>query len=578
MSRLLSWWLAAAGLAAFLAAYQWRTATLESPIWDESMHIASGYSYWTAADFRMNPEHPPFVKLWATIPLLPLGLNDVAKSPRWDKYELVEFGNEFVFNNRSPFGTILGRVRGMMILLTVIGVLLFAWIGRKLVGPAAALCAVALLCTDSNFIAHGKYVTTDVPAAFAVFAAVTAWHFALERPSGSRALAAALALGLALATKFTAVLLLPLLPLYAIFRRTSLLGLLRLTSAVYAGALLVLGLFYWPEIRYLAGSRPVIDPGPPIARGGLTVDRFVENQDPVSNAIKTYGQKWKIPALAYLIGAVNVHNHNVAGHVSYLNGVNADRATKSYFPVAFLVKTPLALLAGLVLGLAFVRSGPLLLLTLPPAYLFALAVAGNINIGHRHILPVYPFLILLAGAAIASLFRAGKIGRAASALVIAGAFVECLSVYPHATSFFNRASGGPETGWRYLLDSNLDWGQDLPKAAAFLKRNGYDYACLKFFGPYDPRAYGVDAHYLPATGQTQEMSEMDCVGVVNLTSLFGPYLPPKELEWLRGRKPLASIGYSMWVFDLRKNRARPLDLTGTQPLSPTAHLRTTSLR
>jgi hypothetical protein len=130
---------------------------------------------------------------------------------------------------------------------------------------------------------------------------------------------------------------------------------------------------------------------------------------------------------------------------------------------------------------------------------------------------------------------------------VALAAVETLSVYPHFTAFFNRAAGGAENGPRYLLDSNLDWGQDLKNLKDYMQRQGVARVCLEYFGTADARYYGIE-HSPIADPERQAQS---CVLAVSATPLYGLYEKPGKFAWLRRPLPAARVGYSIYVYDLR---------------------------
>ncbi len=131
--------------------------------------------------------------------------------------------------------------------------------------------------------------------------------------------------------------------------------------------------------------------------------------------------------------------------------------------------------------------------------------------------------------------------------------VESLSIYPHYMGFFNVAVGGPEAGPRYLVDSNLDWGQDLAKLRKYLVARGNPKLCLCYFGTADHVYHKIGPFQpMPRTWDFKEREEVDCLGAVSVTSLYNVYMQPREMTWLHGLKPVAKIGYSIYVFDLRK--------------------------
>jgi hypothetical protein len=242
-----------------------------------------------------------------------------------------------------------------------------------------------------------------------------------------------------------------------------------------------------------------------------------------------------------------------------------------YFPIAFLLKTPLATLALLALTMLAVamkisgvplaagrrnRSLPLLWLGIPPAVYFIASLGSPIDIGLRHILPIYPFLYMLIGAA---LFPQGEADgperpMQTAALALAALLaVESAGIYPHYLAFFNTAAGGPAHGARYLVDSNLDWGQDLLHLKEWVSAHGATPLCLGYFGEADPAYYGISYRPLGPVRDEQEEQRLDCVVAISAQHLFAA--TDGRFRRLQRMEPVARIGYSIFIFDLRRQRA-----------------------
>src|SRR5207244_13556396 len=203
-------------------------------------------------------------------------------------------------------------------------------------------------------------------------------------------------------------------------------------------------------------------------------------------------------------------------------------------------------------------------LPIPPSVYFAAMAATRVNLGLRYILPVYPFLFVLAA-------RVGTIASAqalTNILVRLGAFaavgltaVSSLMVAPHQLAYFNELIGGPDQGHRYLSDSNLDWGQNLKGLKSFMDREGIPVVYLSYFGTAPPSGWGIRYQFLP--GWVENIQDPDlkvqvpkdgrqilAISVVNLQGIyFGDRL--YRYHWLQDyRKPLTTIGHSIYVYDL----------------------------
>ena len=285
----------------------------------------------------------------------------------------------------------------------------------------------------------------------------------------------------------------------------------------------------------------------------------VGDATPEAASFSAIARDLRLPAHPYLEGAWDLFQHNREGHRSYLLGRISEEGSRWYFPVAFAVKTPLAVLALLAVAMIALLSSAkrvpraTWLLALFPAAYIVLCLNSRLNLGLRHLLPIYPFLYLWIGWAVCIALE-GRWRRPAIALLaLAGTMqaAEIARVSPHYTAFFNVLAGGPENGHRYLLDSNLDWGQDLKKLKHWMAGERLEKVCLSYFGTADPTYYRVFDSWLPGSDPV----EPDCVAAVSVTNLYDVYFDPPRHQWLRARKPVTTVGHSIWIFDLRKQRS-----------------------
>jgi hypothetical protein len=237
-----------------------------------------------------------------------------------------------------------------------------------------------------------------------------------------------------------------------------------------------------------------------------------------------------------------------------------------YFPVAFLLKTPVTIILLLAGGLAVCAirwrefiTVPLFIL-LPAALYLGAAMAQKLNIGLRHILPLYPLVLLIAAAGIAELLRQKKatalIGLAGLGLFQAFEFGRNC---PNYLTFFNQFVGGPRNGNRYLVDSNLDWGQDLKPLKKWMDEHSIASIGLAYFGTADPAYYGIECTYLPGGPFFAEKlirpPELPGYVAVSATVLRGVYLDGRGQAFYRRLvdcEPVACIGNSINVYRFEK--------------------------
>jgi hypothetical protein len=190
-------------------------------------------------------------------------------------------------------------------------------------------------------------------------------------------------------------------------------------------------------------------------------------------------------------------------------------------------------------------------LLVPPLLYFAVSCAAAINIGVRHILPVYPFLYV-ATAALLSRLAARRTARVAMLALGALQIAECASISPDYLAFFNAFTGGPANGPNYLVDSNIDWGQDVKKLARWLEAHGTRRVAISYFGNAQLPYYGLDAVGLPDPRDRRAWEAIDGFAAASVTTLEGVYVPPENLAPLRALQPVAKVGWSIYVYDFRR--------------------------
>lgn len=268
---------------------------------------------------------------------------------------------------------------------------------------------------------------------------------------------------------------------------------------------------------------------------------------------------------------------SVEKRLAYLAGEYSSSGWWFYFIVTFLIKTPLSLL--ILIGLAWyffkryqtdVAAEAMLLL--PAALYWLVTLTSNINIGHRHLLPIYPFLIVFA-AKVLRVFDLPTPATRRLALtcgVLLGWYVIGTAVvHPNYLTYFNEAAGGPGQGYRWLADSSIDWGQDLKGLAEYRRAHPDEPFYLSYFGSAIPEYYGLQAQFL--AGFNSQMAEKQkrrevvnfgdvpsgatvAISVTNLTGVYlrGYRLPGTEqfLQRLRQLTPVAKIGNSIFVYRL----------------------------
>jgi 4-amino-4-deoxy-L-arabinose transferase-like glycosyltransferase len=529
---------------------------------DEPIHILAGYLEVAAHTAIVNIEHPPLAKALAgwSVARLPV---PPPPDPIPMGMQFSDFGHGFLFGSPVSPDRIAAAARApfLALLALLLAVVFFA--ARRRWGNAAALFAVCLLAFDPNLIAHAGIVHTDVPAALLFVSSVLAWDASQRRPTPLRLAGAAVVLGIALATKFSTVYLLPIFAIQGLLAanrdaspgRAVVLLAARL-AGVTAAALVVVAAIYWPFIARMRAAEQVQLIHEMVAgRGAPRLSGAIEALVPVSR-----------PLAHYFGGLAAVARQNVeGGGVNYLLGRVRVSGFPSYFVFAYFFKSTLAFLlaTGVVLsGLWRERRTreEAALLLIPVLVLFLVAAGASYNIGIRHLLPVYPF-VTLAAAGILSRMRAGR-SRTAATLMLVGlplfSLAETVRVHPHELSYFNALAGGPVGGRRILSDSNVDWGLDLARLGAELKRRGETRPTVCYFGGDDVfyRIGVPDFAADPAVrGHLVAISAFHETLGPAFYAYHGAPLIAQELDNLRralaGRARLVGrIGYSIDLYEL----------------------------
>jgi 4-amino-4-deoxy-L-arabinose transferase-like glycosyltransferase len=562
---------ARAGLLAILAAFAALAISSlrgDSATFDEPAHLSAAWSHLALGDYRMSPDHPPLVKYVAALPLLFMDVKMPPQDPAWELRRTHEFGRRLLFRWNDG-QRLLVASRTAMVALGALLVVAVYFSARRW-GAAAALLAALLCAFSPDVLAHTRLVTTDLGAALSIFAAVLACERLAERPSRGRLALAGLAVGVAFAAKLSALVLVPVLLLlgaWVVARRG-------VPVARVALALAALAVATVAVIWTAYGFRARISPDPAV-NASFDWKRMEPPQAVVRVSVHAARAASLLPE-PYLYGFLRFWRHSEA-RAAFLMGRRSDHGFRWFFPASFALKTPLPLIALLLIGLLVgagrdvPRAGPFV--WVPVAVYALLTLTRGINIGHRHLLPLYPFLFVLAARAAAWAARRWREGArwpgAAVALLAAWYVAGTLRVHPHYLAYFNEAAGGPRNGYRLLVDASLDWGQDLIHLREWAERHGTPALKLSYFGTALPEYYRVPAQTLPGymppvpRKTVREIRPGDVLAV-SATNLQGVYIEKEALplmERLRALQPIDSVGWSILIY--RADFALTLPAPGT---------------
>ncbi|HEY1760138.1 MAG TPA: glycosyltransferase family 39 protein [Bryobacteraceae bacterium] len=549
-------WGLIAVVAGVLATVQILSIRQEAQTWDEGFEIVGAYQYVITGEYRASLENPPLERILAGIPLLFLrpDLKGAALGARNTAASDVDAGVEFLYHNRIPADTILFAARLPMIGMTL-GLLcvLAAWCRRRF-GAVVGIVAALLFSLDPTVIAHGRYVKNDMTVTATAFVAVIAWEWFLSTRRRAALIWSGVALGLALGSKDSAVFLLPVfLVLYVLQEWRTFSFLRALRSVAIAGGLAgaVVVILYAPYAGALL-PHGRSSPGEPLRDS-------VDHATAFGRGLAWLGSRLGWRGHPYLTGLTQFAAHGGGTHPAYLWGDRGSSGWWYYFPFAFAVKTPAAILAALALLFAMavawlrwkqIRDAPLawFAMMVPIIFYGAFSAAGHVDIGLRHLLPVYPFFHALLAAGL--LTPRWRWKAPAMVIILIATAVESLAAYPYYTAFFNVLVGGSKNGPKYLVDSNIDWGQDLKRLGRFSAEHGSPTICTMYFGTAPDWYYVPRAGNFPTIVELRKGADLDCeFAAVSVTPLEGVYVPEEQFAWLRDVPPLKRLGYSIYVWD-----------------------------
>jgi 4-amino-4-deoxy-L-arabinose transferase-like glycosyltransferase len=500
---------------------------------DETVHVPAGYSYWKYNDYRMDPENGNLPQRWMAIPLL---VGDTHFPDRdgqaWKESNEWHVGLNFFFREDNDLRSLMLRSRAMNALLGVaLGLLVYA-VSRGLFGPVGGMISLLLFAFDPTLLANGRLGTSDMAATlFFILSAWTLWRV-LDRLTPLRLAASCLAMAGLFLAKMSGVLAVPIALILVVVRlarggswemRISgkvlpVVGRLRQAlaacalAAVHAAAVFAI---IWAAYGF---RYSVFNPADSAeARLPDTWEEVTKDQGSVSRCL-LWARDARLLPEGYLYGFAYVH-HNAQKRRAFLMGDYSGIGWWLFFPVCMAIKTPLPTFGVLGLGLVALSgaalrrgsrsrlarlgeglylAGPLLAVIVVYG---AISLTSRLNIGHRHIMPIYPPLFVLAGAAGMMLRYKANWPRIAVGVLLGALAVGNLWIWPDYLAFFNMAIGGPKNGYKYLIDSSLDWGQDAPKLAEWIDRNvpPGQRVYVSYFGNNLMSRYGVrdDAVRLP---------------------------------------------------------------------------------
>jgi len=445
----------------------WSTATIFSGTVDEPAHIASGMQWLTTHRYDYDIVHPPIGRAAAVIGPYVHGARSTGAQAVYDE------GAKILGSGAHYRETLALARHGEIVFLALLAFAVWLW-GKRLLGATGAVLAVFIALCDPNVLAHAGLATTDIACAAGTVLALYSGLRWLEHPTAETSIAFGLALGLAIASRFSAI--------------------------AFVGASLV----SWYLARGLVANRWRLATEPTVRATSRTLVtvlgccafliwaayRFAVG--------RTHANGMLVPAPAFLLGVSRFLLHGESGHPSFLLGRPGNHGWWYYFPIAVLVKVPVPILALAAVGAVttvrrmrayvnWVSATPIL----AALAMLAVSLTVKVDLGVRLVLPLLPMLAIVAAQGARELwFRGGSAGAIGAAALVLWTGIIPIHSYPDYLAYFNPLAGdSPE---RVLVDSNLDWGQDFYRLRdTIVARKIQDSVRVAYFGTADVTAAGV---------------------------------------------------------------------------------------
>jgi hypothetical protein len=568
-----------------------------APTWDEVGHLPAGYAYWKTGNFQLYPSNPPLIKLWAAAPLLFMDIKLDTSSEHWRRNREIEFGQLFLYETNDNSGTMFFWARLMIVSLGVmLGLLVFMWT-KELFGKWPGVVALFLYSFNSNLIAHSHLTTSDIGFALFFFLAMYTFYRAITRPSWLRLLWSALAFGLAMSAKFTAIILLPIyfliVILVLIFRPVQLKfpfrlklverylhseWLRNLAYSVAAALLFAAVAYVLIFINYGFHAEPLVrDADEQVKLEALLHKMPLGENATVVRTVSSLARAVPIPgrdyftAFSVMMGftpQVGSAAHSVSRSRFLMGKTSPDSFW--YFPfAAFLFKTPAPLIILLLASAFFIRKPDWfkMLFLLIPIALTLLGTLQRPDFAYRYvILPLLPFFMVLIGKLISAPFMQRRFAQISLAVLLLWNAGSALAIHPHHLAYFNELAGGPSNGYKYMLDSNLDWGQDLPALKKYMDEHNIEKIKFSYAGTADPAYYGIrydrllgvdgytfdpdfDQSRLPSCAPTDGVIAISATCLQNIRGFY----PNASYDWLKQFQPDTVLGYSIFIYKIDRD-------------------------
>ncbi|MFH1283638.1 MAG: glycosyltransferase family 39 protein [bacterium] len=498
-----------------------------APTYDEGVHLTSGYSYWRTGKVFLNADnHPPFTERFAAIPLLFMDVSFFGRHPHFIRSSEYNFSDIFIYYNRVKAEKLINSGRFAILALgLLLGWLVFFW-SKEFYGWKAGIFSFFILVFNPNIIANSSLVTTDIGFTLGFYASIFFIYMFLKKPGLLKGFLLGIFLGVCITSKFPGLIILPII------------------SALF--------LYYFLKHKF-----NFIFPDTVKQLACMIIGFF-------AIAVFSYGFD-ELPV--YFVGLNNTFRLMEQGRSTFLCGDYSIRGWWYYFIISFLIKNQIIFILLLLLILVKLiktsvktrsfLTDEVLFLLFPAVVYFFIASASKVHIGHRHILPIYPFIAVMMGSFING-FKTEKYRNFSIYSVVILYLSGTVFCTPNYLTYFNIFAGGSKNGYKYMIDSNLDWGQGLKNLGRYIKENNIGPIYLSYFGTADPNYYGIQyrpvgfVSTLTRKGNPVDISkEKRKIIAISATNLQANYYNDKStFDYFRAQKPTKVIDHSILVYDI----------------------------
>ncbi len=549
---------------------------------DEPVYIAAGYAYLHTGDLRLQSsvQHPPLVNVWEAWPLLLRpDTPDVNMIAGWGKAELSRFIIALLPQLGPIQATAFATRVPVMWLTLLLAVVVYRWAAER-GGRIAGMVALGLFAFDPNLLAHGSLATTDLGVTALTFITMYGLMRFLQRPTWGVFFLVGVGLGLTMTAKTSGILLVVAIALIIL---ASTRRLLRSTTCL-AGLVAMACMVVWAVM----GFELCAPDGWPIP----------------------------LPAATYWLQVADFGHKSAGGQTAFLMGQLGQHGWWYYYPIAFALKTPLPTIILLVISLVWsiksdkgkAEKGKWATLGVFPILYSIGALLSSFNTGYRFLLPVLPFLFVFIGVQISNFkfqipdsrfqipnskqgkpvtwslghlvnWSPGHLVTWSLCLLVSALFVwyifSAALTFPHYLAYFNETIGGADHGYKWLVDSNLDWGQEFIELGQYAQAHNITQIKVSQYTLVDAAMYGVNTIPIAPSRQAPPVfparfDPAPGIYAISATTLQGVMMAdPYNYEWFRHKQPAAKLGHALFVYDVPL-RTQPPEWVAqcTQPTTP----------